>query len=218
MEEKIINALRTKYSNLGLSKEVLNGAAKTLAAFITSEDGIESAVNNSEVLLKAMQVDADRIRTEKTTFESKAKELETQLKKLTETQNQNNAPIQEQKPKTEQTPEWVSNLLDQFKTLSNEVQSLKAADVTAKRKKEFNEIISGLPQGFQKVYNRIDITNISDEDFNNLKSDVQLEVTELAKDVKAKGGVFNPPLAGGGKQQNQATPEEIKSVMENIKI
>ena len=75
MKTKILAALKTKYSNLGLSEKAFDGVAALLVKTVTKEDEIESAVSGGEVetLLKSIQssVDAERTKASKA-----AKDLE----------------------------------------------------------------------------------------------------------------------------------------------
>lgn len=65
MKTKILAALKTKYSNLGLSKEAFDGVAALLAKTVTKEEEIEGAVAEAsvETLLKAIQSSVDSERT-----------------------------------------------------------------------------------------------------------------------------------------------------------
>lgn len=69
MREKIANALKTKYANLGLSEKAFNGVASFLEKTITDETAIESAIAESSVVnfLKDIQSEQDRLRGERST-------------------------------------------------------------------------------------------------------------------------------------------------------
>jgi hypothetical protein len=85
MKEKILNALKTKYKNLGLSDKAFDGVAEFYSKTITEESKIEEAVEGAESILKSMQSEADRVRTgsqsEKEELEQKVKALELELEK-----------------------------------------------------------------------------------------------------------------------------------------
>lgn len=69
MKNKILAALKTKYSNLGLGEKAFDGVAALLAKTVTNEEEIESTVAGGEVeiLLKSIQssVDAERTKASK---------------------------------------------------------------------------------------------------------------------------------------------------------
>lgn len=75
MKEKIIAGLKTKYSNLGFGQKAFDGVADYLSKTVTDEKQIEPAIGGVESLLKAFQSDIDKVRTEKTTLQSKLDEL-----------------------------------------------------------------------------------------------------------------------------------------------
>lgn len=64
MKEKILVALKTKYSNLGFGAKALDGVASILEKSVTDESQIETAVSGVEPFLKVFRSDADRARTE----------------------------------------------------------------------------------------------------------------------------------------------------------
>lgn len=80
MKTKILAALKTKYSNLGLSEKAFDGVAALLVKTVTKEEEIEGAVAESsvETLLKAIQSSVDAERTNA----SKAKKDLEDYKKL----------------------------------------------------------------------------------------------------------------------------------------
>lgn len=52
MKEKILVALKTKYSNLGFGAKALDGVASILEKSVTDESQIETAVSGSNLSLK----------------------------------------------------------------------------------------------------------------------------------------------------------------------
>lgn len=75
MKTKILAALKTKYSNLGLSDKAFDGVAALLVKTVTKDEEIETAVAGSEVeaLLKSIQSSVD---AERTKAAQAAKDLE----------------------------------------------------------------------------------------------------------------------------------------------
>lgn len=64
MKNKILNALRTEYANLGLSDKAFDGVASFLEKTITEEDKIAESVKEESVraLLKSIQGESDSLR------------------------------------------------------------------------------------------------------------------------------------------------------------
>lgn len=73
MKTKIANALKTKYSNLGLGEKAFNGVAEFLVntKTVEKEEDIENVIagSNIEALLKAFQGDIDSVRTQKSALQ-----------------------------------------------------------------------------------------------------------------------------------------------------
>lgn len=68
MRKKIAEALRNRYSNLGLTEKAFDGVARMLEKTVTEESQIQSAIESEEVsaLLKSIQGETDALRTART--------------------------------------------------------------------------------------------------------------------------------------------------------
>lgn len=93
MKEKLFLALKTKYSNLGLSDETLRGVSAQLENFVKEESGIESAVASSEAILKSIQSESDR---RSSASKTELEQLRAENEKLKKTEPPKNDP-----PKTD---------------------------------------------------------------------------------------------------------------------
>lgn len=80
MKTKILQQLKQRYSNLGVSEKAFDGVADFLSKTITEEERIAESVAGAEAFLKAYQSDVDKERTSASTLR---KELEA-LKKETQ--------------------------------------------------------------------------------------------------------------------------------------
>ena len=67
MKAKLLAALKTEYKTLGLSEKAFDGVASVLVKTVTNEDEIDGVVKADEtkMLIKAFQADADKARTER---------------------------------------------------------------------------------------------------------------------------------------------------------
>ncbi len=128
MKVKIFEQLKTKYSHLGFSKEVLESVATQLSTFVTEEDKIATAVEGAELMLKSFQSFADsRVTSFKSESEKAKKEAE-ELKAKLEQKAKG-----EETPKTKLTAESISALIDEkIKELVTPVQQ----KLTEKEKEE----------------------------------------------------------------------------------
>ena len=106
MKTKILQQLKQRYSNLGVSDKAFDGVAEFLSKTITEEERIAESVAGAEAFLKAYQSDVDKERTSASTLR---KELEA-LKKETQPKptdpkpndNQGNEPTEREKKMMQQ--------------------------------------------------------------------------------------------------------------------
>jgi len=126
MKEKILNALKTKFQNLGLSEKAFDGVAEFYSKTITEESKIDEVTNNAEPMLKLMQGEADRVRNDSA---AKKVELDKQIKelqdKLAEASKTN--PPQRGGGEDDKTSETIKQLQETLKGLVDKnVQAEKA--------------------------------------------------------------------------------------------
>lgn len=100
MKQKLLNALKEGYKNLGLAESAFERVAAFGETFITSDEQIESFVKAAEAMLKAEQSAADKVRTE---LNAKIKGLEGEKADLEAKLNGNNPP--KTKPEEKQQSE-----------------------------------------------------------------------------------------------------------------
>lgn len=118
MKNKIKDALKQRYNNLGLSDEAFDGVASSVQTVITDET-LEGFVAGAEPLLKQFQSIADKARSQKVAeLEAKIKELEGKGKDKEEPQQISLEDI------TKQVTEAVAAAV---KPLNDEIASLKGA-------------------------------------------------------------------------------------------
>jgi len=135
MKEKIANALKTKYANLGLSKVAFDGVAAILEKTITDEAGIEDAVSQPSVadLLKGLQSDFDKLRGEKSTAE---KALADYRKAHPETESK----VAEESPEATKD-ERIDALMAQMAQMQSEIAETRRADRVAKVTSEVDRLL-----------------------------------------------------------------------------
>lgn len=98
MKQKLLNALKEGYKQLGLSESAFERVAAFGETFITSDEQIESFVKAAEAMLRHEQSEADKVRTE---LNAKIKGLEG-VKAELEAKLNGNQPNPEPKPQPEQ--------------------------------------------------------------------------------------------------------------------
>lgn len=77
MKQRILDALKTRYSNLGLGDKALDGVASFLEKTVTDEASIDTVVagDNVSAMLKAMQSSFDSLRGRNTELQRQLDEL-----------------------------------------------------------------------------------------------------------------------------------------------
>lgn len=207
MNEKILNALKTKYANLGLSDQILTSIAEMVANSVSDESEIEGAISKYESLMKTMQSDLDKVRTKTKPPQDKPKGAD------------NNPEPPEPKKDEPVMPEWARTLTESFTNLQNELQSIKGEKITSQRKTVFDEIIKDLPESLKAAYSRTDISKMSDDEFSSLTGDLKKEVENITKEIGIKGGIFKTPYGGKNQRREQGRSEdEIKKIVDKIKV
>ena len=118
MKQKLLNALKEGYKNLGLAESAFERVAAFGETFIKSDEQIESFVKAAEAMLKAEQSAADKVRTE---LNAKIKGLEGEKADLEAKLNGNQSP--EVNPEDDKVPAWAQQLLEQNKALAEQNKS-----------------------------------------------------------------------------------------------
>lgn len=133
MKQKLLNALKQGYPQLGLSDSAFERVATFGETFITSDEQIESFVKASEAMLKAEQSAADKVRTELNAkikgLEGEKADLEAKLK------NGNNPPEPNPEPKPQDTPDIAAIVAQAVAAAINPLQE-KLTAFEATRAKE----------------------------------------------------------------------------------
>ncbi|KPE51261.1 hypothetical protein [Chryseobacterium indologenes] len=151
-EQEILQQLKTRYKNLGLSETILKAKAKQLSKAVEKQEDIENAVAGVEDDLAIFQSFADQNRTLAKKIEDLEKgkgadpKPEPTPKPETGTPNPNPAP-------TGDVPEWAKALIESNKTLTEsltKIQEKEAKQTTAQTlQARFTEL--KIPQSFQKL-------------------------------------------------------------------
>lgn len=133
LKEKIFGMLKTKYKDIGVSKEVLEGVATNLSAFVSEETQIEPAVNGAESMLRTLQSYADNrvngFRSEAEKYKKEAEELKTKLA--------GGNPNPPKDGGSEEAPSWAKSLIESQTALQKTVSELKQEKASQTLKEMF---------------------------------------------------------------------------------
>ena len=132
MKQKLLNALKEGYKNLGLAESAFERVAAFGETFITSDEQIESFVKAAEAILKAEQSAADKVRTE---LNAKIKGLEGEKADLEAKLNGNNNPEPKPEVKPQDTPDIADIVAKAVAAAINPLQEKLTAFETANSQK-----------------------------------------------------------------------------------
>lgn len=172
MFEKILQQLKTKYADKGLSETILKAKAKQIEKAVKTEDEIESAVAGVESDMEIFQSLADQNRTLANDFK-KFKEGKTEEPKPED------KPEDEPKPKpTGGTDEAVLKLLQEMKEELTSFKSEKTQQTNA-----------------EKFQSKLKELEVSDDYLKTLPTfersfQTDEEIETVAKEYKEKSDVF----------------------------
>lgn len=205
MKQKLLNALKEGYKNLGLAESAFERVAAFGETFITSDEQIESFVKAAEAMLKAEQSAADKVRTE---LNAKIKGLEGEKADLEAKLNGNPQPEPNPEPKPQDTPDIAAIVAQAVATAINPLQeklnafeTAKTAEQAVKQAQEkfgADEWVNGYPElrdsawaQAMRIYDRTGKSMTADE--------LHTEAMEIFKPLaKAKGLDISKPFQSDG--------------------
>ena len=197
MKDKIFQQLKQKYSNLGLTEEVLQSVAESLSATgIVTDENLETVIAGQGVMLKSYQSSLDKVRTEGANYK---KELE-DLKRKGGGTNTN--------PKNTEEPDWFKKYREEqeekIKALTTDQEAAKAEKARAER----NNLILSKAKSLKISQERIDEGFAISDDMDETAIDTYLakvKKNEVAKGLEEGSSAFR--LSGSEENSKEAAKE-----------
>lgn len=190
MKEKILQALKTKFKNLGFGDKAFEGVADYLATTITDEANIETAIGGVEGLLKSFQGDIDK-RVTDAVAKAKAEAVKSDPK--------SGDPKPADPKPAEDTPAWAKALIDQNKALADKVNALESEKTTDSRKAALEAKLKDANPKFRdtvlKAFGRMNFP--TQEDFEAYLTETEADAAEFAQQEAnhGLGALGKPPVA-----------------------
>lgn len=184
MFEKILQQLKTKYKDLGLSETILKAKAKQIEKAVKAEDEIENAVAGVEDDLAIFQSFADQNRT----LAKKIEDLE--KGKTTDPKPADPADPKPEDPKPAPTGGLDESVLQLLKELKGELTTLKAEKSQQTNAQKMQSKLDELK--VSKSY--LDILPQSPTE-RTFQSDEEIEA--FATSLKAKSDAYEQSVANG---------------------
>lgn len=211
MKNQILALLIAKF--VGVNEQVLGRIADKLTANTTANSTQEELTTLVEGVTFQQVIDshADARATQATqtavaNYEAKYGLKEGQKVTVEGSQNQN---VLETQGGNNETPAWAKAIIDSNKALQDKISAMEGEKVTTSRKQTLEAITSKLPENLRKSYARTSVENLSDDEFEALKTEISTEVDAVATELNAKGAVFGRPAAqSGGNNPKDALSKE----------
>lgn len=242
MKKKILELLQTRFS--GVDGKILEGIAGKLAETATSDEEAQTAVDGvtfSQVLQsygdsRANQASETAVRNYekkynlkdgKSTVEPEPEPKPAEPEPTPKPAPKEPEPKPEPKPKSDTLSEEVSKALNEIiaanKALTGEVQSLKGElasmktrTVTESRSARLAKAIEKLSAAQKSSYKYIDLSKMSDDEFEGFIDDTKGTVADLVKEAEAAKVGSRPQVGNIATNGKKATDAEIKSIVDAI--
>lgn len=204
MKVKILEALKTKYSNLGLDDKAFDGVADFALTTVTEESQIQTFVDNAGSMLKSFQSFADRRVTK---FEQENSDLK---KKLEEKKEPTTTPPADM-------PEWAKAMQESMKAMVDSQARKEQESSLAIKKASIRQgmIAKGVDEKLcDKLIPTLPITIDS-----NIDDVVAAGVASFNEFKSAFGGEAGKPTVpnGNSEDENKSFFERKKAESETLK-
>lgn len=196
MKTKILQELKQRYSNLGVSDKAFDGVADFLSKTITEEERIPEVVGNAESFLKAYQSDVDKERTSvsklRKELEGYKKEQEPKPNDPKPNDNQGNEPSEREKQMMQQLEAQQKQIELILGQRSHEGKMAQITALLGEKK---------IPESFYSMA-------LNGRTFNN-ETDVDSLVSAIEQGyTKFRDESANDRFSGGGKPEAGGQPND----------
>ena len=112
---------------------------------------------------------------------------------------------------------FSKEMAGKINAINTDIASIRTGKITETRKARIEQAIKGLRDSQKKAYSRIPVDKMSDEEFDNLLTEVAEEVNDIIADNKASGSIVSAPFGvnhhGGNPDGKEATKDEIDALV-----
>nr|DAT23055.1 MAG TPA: hypothetical protein [Caudoviricetes sp.] len=206
MKTKILQALKQRYSNLGVGEKAFDGVADLLSKTITEEGKIEEGVGYAEAFLKAYQSDLDK---ERGSASQLRKELE-ELKKPKKEEPKKEDPMTPSDP----SGEILKQVLEKLDAQGEQLRVLRGEKLHEGKLSQINALLTE-----KKVPTSFSVMALSGRTF-----DEGTNIEELVSNIeegykKFQEEVANETFKGGAKPDSGGggTGDELDAIITQTK-
>ncbi|EKY02121.1 hypothetical protein HMPREF9134_00507 [Porphyromonas catoniae F0037] len=204
MKTKILQTLKQRYSNLGVSEKAFDGVADLLSKTITEESKIEEGVGYAEAFLKAYQSDLDKERGSASQLRKELEELKKPKKEETNTPT----------PPSDPNGEILKQVLETLQAQGKEIQALRGERSHEGKLSQINALLAE-----KKVPTSFSVMALSGRTF-----DEGTNIEELVSNIeegykKFQEEVANETFKGGAKPDSGGggTGDELDAIITQTK-
>lgn len=220
MQQDILQALKTRFE--GVSEKILQRLADKLQKQPNQEGLGAEQLANQVTMQQLLEYYGDQRATEaqQTAVKNYEKKMQQTNQTNTEPQTSKQPSDQTTKPQNDiEVPAWAKSLVEQVKTLNQRFDAVEKEKQQRNRQEQIEELIKGLPKTMQQAYRRIQLGDLSDQDFSQLKEDVTQEAAQILQETGARSAVFSAPTQIGSKAtQKTATDKETDAVVSALNM
>lgn len=212
MKEKILAAIKAKFSTAKLSAKRLEALAATIEAKVSTDETLIDTTLDAlnEIYPLADIAKDDHIRS---TLEGKLKA--TQIKKIVEPTDPAE-PTDSQILDDPDTPKWVKDLQQSNKMLFDKISAIEGKETQSTIKQKALDKLKEVPVSY---WNKWALPE-KEEDLENFVESVKAEYNVFTKDLTDKGIAIVPQPGGGeGKGgEHKATEQQINKIVDQILV
>lgn len=191
MKQQILDALRTRFA--GVSEAILGRIADKLAKTITEADGVKDAVE-AVTSRQVLESYGDSRATEAQQTAVRNYEAKHGLHDGKPVKPEGSAPEAAQ-AETAAVPEWAKALVRANADLKAQLTALQTERLADTRRQRLASLTEKLPEAMRRVYNRIPLDGMTDEEFDVLTGEVGKDAEAFADESRTRGAVFGRPTA-----------------------
>lgn len=195
MKTKALEALKTKFE--GVSDAILGRVADKIAKTATNEEEVTTAVEGV-TFQQLLESYGDSRATEATQSAVTNYEKKHGLKEGKKVEKQAEKKSEEKKT-DDDTPEWVKQLMESNKALTDRIAKLEGDKTATTRKSALAKVLEKAPEKirtrYEKDFARMNFAD--DDDFNAWVEEITPDVEGIANDFASKGGIVGRPKGGG---------------------
>lgn len=114
--------------------------------------------------------------------------------------------------------EFKKSMAGEFEAIKNDLSAMKSGKISENRKAKLEEAIKNLKDTQKKPYGRIDLSKMSEDEFESFMTEVKEEVNDIIAENRASGSSVTPPFGGRHQESGRSsgTKEASKEELDEL--